>query len=129
MLTILFDENLSFRYARALNELDNGSCLITSINDLGMNGAIDEKIIEYGESKKGNFIVCTSDKDFKQRKLYPIARKSKNIGLFLFRFRKISGRYDQFKFIMKHWVEIRDLSLSNRTPFAYEVNARKILKM
>lgn len=128
MITILFDENLSFRYAYAFNGLDIGSCRVLSIQKL-MQGAKDEEIIEYAESLNETCIICSSDRDFMHRRLYPLARKSKNVGLFIIKFGSHTGYYNQFRFLTKHWQEIRNLSLQEKPPFAYSVNFRGISKL
>lgn len=127
MVEILFDENISHKFAKSFNILDSGSCQIRSIKDF-MEGAPDSKIIKFAEKQSDNCIIITSDKDFKKRDLHPLSRKSKNVGLFMFEFGN-KASWERYLLMAKHWPEIRQKSLEEKAPFAYTVKRTKIIKM
>lgn len=63
-MKLLFDENLSFRLAYALQDIYPGS---THVRDVGLLGTEDKRIWEY--AAEHGFILASKDTDFYQRSL------------------------------------------------------------
>lgn len=63
-MKLLFDENLSFRLARALRDTFPGSA---HLRDVGLVGAEDEKVWEF--AGKNGFVLTSKDSDFYHRSI------------------------------------------------------------
>lgn len=63
-MKILFDENLSFRLAHALQDIYPGS---THVRDVGLLGSEDKRIWAY--AAEYGFLLASKDTDFYQRSL------------------------------------------------------------
>jgi predicted nuclease of predicted toxin-antitoxin system len=63
-LKLLFDENLSFRLARALDDLFPGS---RHVDDLGLEAAADEAVWHFAAEQ--GYAIVTKDADFAERSL------------------------------------------------------------
>ena len=132
MILVIFDENLSWRHASALDTIDSGSLKVIGVRKLfpevdKKDTISDLEIVQHAEKQTDNCIILTSDTDFKKRDLHPLSRESKNIGLFMIKVGGMKG-FDKFKFIVKHWEEIRRISLEEKAPFVYSVNQSGINK-
>jgi predicted nuclease of predicted toxin-antitoxin system len=62
MITLLFDQNLSFRLVAALDDLYPGSA---HVRDFGLERASDEDVWAY--AAKNHFAIVSKDSDFRQR--------------------------------------------------------------
>ncbi len=63
-MKLLFDENLSFRLAHALQDIYPGS---TQVRDVGLLGAEDKRIWAY--AAEHGYLLVSKDTDFYQRSL------------------------------------------------------------
>jgi len=63
-MKLLFDENLSFRLAYALQDIYPGS---THVRDIGLLGGEDKRIWDYAAGL--DFLLVSKDTDFYQRSL------------------------------------------------------------
>ena len=91
----------------------------TVIEKFGGMGTPDDQIATRLENKRHKCIIVTQDHDFAKRELYARIMKSNNIGLFLVKFPKTHKFWDQHKFIVNHWEEMKKRTI--KFPFAYLV--------
>jgi hypothetical protein len=131
MVEYLFDENLSPSFARALNEIEKsrGQYAVLPTKDILGTGVSDAAIVQYAVSQQHQCVICTNDRDFKKRQLLPLIMSSSNVGLFVFQYPKGRNYWVEFSFLMKKWINLRNIVNTDSPPFAYWVSARKIFKI
>jgi len=124
---LIFDANLSFRLAEALQILESGDInskvKIDHADSLVGKGATDEDIIKV--AGKTNAIIISQDDDFKRIKSNRELIKKLSVGYIMYRPPKHGSRYWEIveSFILG-WQDLKQIISKTTQPFLYQIDRK-----
>jgi len=134
-MIIYIDENMSPYLARGFNILQaplnvklRESIDVRSIKDDFGQGALDEDWIPLAGEKGA--CVITQDYNIKRIKHQQTLCEQFNLGMFYFRPPSKNGfnYWEMLTLMVKHWLQINKIAITQKRPFAYKVTAKGSLE-
>ena len=127
-MKVFFDENFSQYIAHAINSLEftTNQIQVIATYDI-LSGESDRVIAEYVASQNG--VLFSKDKDFKKVQFLVELMDTFRIGLFYMKTQKKEDYWRLCDVIIKAYInKCRDIILSNKRPYYYEIMGNGSLK-